>query len=351
MLQIPLSPRLLVAATMLPIACGLTACGGDDSPAAVVADTPKTITVENCGTPVEFRLPIDRMVVTSNSTNYTTLLKIGAADRIAAAQINPGTAKVLAGMYGPEIEQVERLTAPISLEAVVAKRPDVLVGSYSGLFAGSSGVTEAKARSKGIQPYVISDSCRQDPTRKGSKLGVMGPWDAVRTDLENYGRLTEREREAAAARKELDERLARLEQAPSPARKPKVLLFDSGTKALYTSGRKGSPQGIIEAAGGENVFASEDTTWFEASWERVAAAKPDVVVILDYRSDDPKEIEQKRATLVRRAGLKDLPVIREERIVVLPLTLFMSGYANIDAAERLRDELERLELVPRRDDA
>ncbi|MGX6449310.1 ABC transporter substrate-binding protein [Patulibacter sp. S7RM1-6] len=338
-----------MAATLL--ASALAGCGAADERPAAGTTTRSTsaITVENCGERRTLATPARRIVATSNSANVGTLLRIGAVDRLAAVTLAKGNDRVMRELYGDGIERVPRLKSPISMEAVLAKRPDLLIGSYSGLFAGGTGVTVEGTERRGILPYVISDSCRQDPAAgEASKLGTMDPWDAVRTDLRNYGALTGNVERAAEARTELDRRLAALRSAPRAARAPKVLLFDSGTKDLYTSGRNGPPQGIIEAAGGQNVFADQDTTWFRASWERVASAKPDAIVVMDYRSGEPGEVQQKLRTLRARAGLKDLPVVRRNRIVVLPLALFTSGYPNIDAAERVRDALERFGLVPAR---
>lgn len=335
-------------------ALGLGACGSSDDrtpPAAsTTTGTSGPVALENCGERRTFPGVARRIVATSNSANVGTLLRLGAVDQLAAVTLTRGNDPLMRELYGTGIERVPRLTSPISMEAILAKRPDVLVGSYSGFFAGSTGVTVERAEQRGVAPYVISDSCRQDPAAgKASKLGTMDPWDAVRADVANYGRLTGHEAEAREAREELDRRLAALRAAPRGTRAPKVLLFDSGTTDLYTSGRNGPPQGIIEAAGGENIFADQDTTWFNASWERVAAAKPDAVVVMDYRSGEPGEVAQKLRTLRARPGLQDLPVIREDRVVALPLALFTSGFPNIEAAERVRDALERFGLVPARE--
>lgn len=345
--------RLRPSLPLAALAVALAGCGGGDDAARPAAATTTTaaptgaVAVENCGVRRTVTQPVRRIVATSNSANVGTLLRIGAVDRLAAVSLAPGNDAVMRRLYGDGIERIPRLTSPISMEAVLGKRPDLLIGSYSGLFAGSSGVTVERTAERGVTPYVISDSCRQDPAAgERSKLGTMDPWDAVRTDLRNYGALTGHATEAARARAELDRRLGALRTAPRPARAPKVLLFDSGTKDLYTSGRNGPPQGIIEAAGGENVFAGQDTTWFQASWESAAAAKPDAIVVMDYRSGEAGEVEQKLRTLRSRAGLRDLPVVRRDRIVVLPLALFTSGYPNIEAAEQVRGALERFGLVP-----
>lgn len=194
---------------------------------------------------------------------------------------------------------------------------------------------------------MISDSCRQDPAAgTSSKLGTMDPWDAVRADTANYAALTGHEDEASAALDELESRLAELKAAPVAAAPPKVLLFDSGTDELYTSGHNGPPQGILEAAGAKNVFEGEDTTWFKASWEAVAETQPDAIVVMDYRSDDPNEVQAKLETIRAQASLKDSPAVKENRIIVLPLAMFTSGYPNIEAAEQIRIGLEGMGLLP-----
>jgi iron complex transport system substrate-binding protein len=339
----------VTALSMMLSACGTSgpSASSNSSSSAGSSSTAARITVTNCGKKVSYDHRADRIVATSNSANIGTLMKIGAVDDLAAVSLKKGNDAVMTALYGPGIEKVQRLDSPISMESIVATSPNLLIGSYSGLFAGASGVTQETAAQKGIPTYVISDSCRQDPSAgASSKLGTMGPWDAVRTDLANYGELTGHQKQAAAARTELDGQLDALEKAPKAKAKPKVLLFDSGTDQLYTSGHNGPPQGIIDAAGGENVFASQDTTWFKASWESVAQTKPDVIVVMDYRQGDPNEVANKVATINKQAALTKLDVVKKNRIIVLPLALFTSGYPNIEAAVQLRLGMEKLGLEP-----
>lgn len=344
--------RLFVAVSAGLLVLG--ACGSTDNSSTHtgVDENPAsgTVTLTNCDVELTYDTPVERIVATSNSANIGTLLRIGAVDQLQAVALSEGNNAVMTSLFGPGIEDVPRLQTPISLEAIVAEDPDLLIGSYSGLFAGSTGVTVEAANEQDIDTYVISDSCRQDPDEgSSSALGTMDPWDAVRADLENYGALTGNEDEAAAALDEFNDRLAALADAPQPDEAPRILLFDSGTDDIFTSGRNGPPQGIIEAAGGENIFDSEDTTWFRASWEAVAQAEPDAIVVMDYRSDDTNEVDSKLATLRDQPSLSSLPVIDEDRIIVLPLALFTSGYGNIEAAEQVRAGLERLGLLPQSD--
>ena len=330
----PHKPVLAAQAALLSIL--LVGCSQPPAPTTASPEATGSgqgsVQLTNCGEEKTYDTPVERIVATSNSSNVGTLLDVGAVDQIAAMSLNENNDEVFQQLYGVDVSAIPRLQSPIPLESIVAKNPDLLIGSYSGLFAGSSGVTPEVANANGIPTYVISDSCRQDPTDPGSKLGVMGPWDAVRTDLANYGELTGHQQQAEERIADLNARLDALDAAPRPEAAPKVLLFDSGTDDLYTSGGNGAPQGIIEKAGGQNIFADQDTTWFHASWESVAQAQPDVIVIMDYRSGNADEVTTKLDTLRNQEGLKNLPVIEQNRIIVLPLALFTSGSPNIAAA-------------------
>lgn len=79
------------------------------------------------------------------------------------------------------------------------------------------------------------------------------------------------------------------------------------------------------------------------SWERLAAAKPDAILFVDY---PPQTFQQKVRILREHAATKDLAAVRQERFLSLPYALWTSGPLNIDAAEQIRQALERWNLVP-----
>lgn len=303
-----------------------------------------SVTLENCGTKVTYDLPIEKVVATSNGANIGTILRVGGLDKLAAVTLNANNDAVMESMFGPGIAGVPHLDGTITMETVLGKQADLVVGSYSGLFKGASGVTPESLGQNGIGAYVISDSCRQG-TAQDAPMGTMGPWDALRADVANYGSLFGTQDEATEAATELDTRLDRLEQAPQPDTAPKVLIYDSGEEDLYTSGGNGAPNGIIDAAGGTNVFADVDNTWFRASWETVAGAEPDVIVIMDYKKSSD-EVQGKIDAIKAREGLRDLDAVKQNRFVVLPLAMFTSGFPNIYGAEQLRGKLEEFALVP-----
>ncbi|YCN54063.1 ABC transporter substrate-binding protein [Rhodococcus erythropolis] len=223
----------VVAATALLTVAGCSAT----APVDEAADK-TSVTLENCGTESTFQLPIENVVATSNAANIGTILRVGGLDRLAAVVLNTNNDAIMESMFGPGIADVPHLDGTITMETILGKQADLVVGSYSGLFKGASGVTPESLQSNNIDAYVISDSCRQSAAAD-SALGTMGPWDALRADVTNYGKLFGTEDTAAEALTEFDSRLARLESAPDAADKPKVLIYDSGEEDLYTSGGNG----------------------------------------------------------------------------------------------------------------
>lgn len=333
---------------LAPVSAALVVAGCSATPPTDEAQGATKVTVTNCGLEKKYSLPITKVLATSNSANIGTVLKVGGLDKLAAVSLNTDNDAVMTSMFGPGIEKVKHLassSSSITMETVLGAGADLVIGSYSGLFKGATGVTPQALESKGIASYTISDSCRQSDA-ENSAMGTMDPWDALRADITNYGKLFQTESTATTALAELNSRLSELRAAPKAATAPRVLIYDSGEEDLYTSGRNGAPNGIIDAAGGTNVFGTVDNTWFRASWETVAAANPDVIVVMDYRKGGD-EVPAKLAAIKARAGLKDSAAVRNDRFVVLPLAMFTSGYPNIYGAQLVRKALEGYGLVPK----
>jgi iron complex transport system substrate-binding protein len=222
---------------------------------------------------------------------------------------------------------------------VVAAGPDVVVAGWNYGFSESTAVTPQTLGERGIGAYVLSESCRQaDGTR-----GTMDPWEAVRTDLTNLGAITGHADTAAAVVADTDTRLAALAAAPQPEQEPVVFVFDSGTDAIFSSGGLGGPQAIIDAAGGRNALVDLRDTWTEVSWERLATARPDLIVFVDYPGQTLAQKQQVRPAPPPRPTRRGGP---PRRYLHLPYAMWTSGPLNVDAAEHLRRGLETYALVP-----
>ncbi len=311
-----------------------TACGADRSAAG-------NLTLTNCGEQVRFPAPAQRLFV--NDTNMIAMtLALGAQDAVAAVAGLPQDIDTLRRHYGGAVDRLHSVasTSP-SRETVLAQRPDVMVAGWNYGYSEATDLTPDTLRASGIAPYILTESCR--PHAGQRRRGTTEPWTALRTDLSNLGAITGRSDRANALNAEIDTRLRRLRAAPRAATPPTLFVFDTASETIFSSGRFGGPQAVLEAAGARNALDDVADTWTTVSWERLATADPDAIVFVDYPG---QTFAQKVDALRGKPGINRLRAVTEQRFVNLPYVLWTSGPLNIDAAEQVRAQLEQWNMLP-----
>lgn len=320
-----------LAATALAVT--LAGCGTAQPPAA------GDLTVRNCDAEVSFPAPAQRMFVNDGNL-ISMVLALGAQAQVTAVSSIQRDADTLRRHYGDVVDSLNSVAPEYpSRETVLAQRPDVMVAGWSYGYDDAKNLTPDSLRKDGVAAYVLTESCRSGEHSRG----IVEPWTALRTDLTNLGAITGREDRATELTADLDTRLAALAAAPRPERAPKIFLFDSASDTVYSSGKFGAPQAILEAAGARNVLGDVEDTWTRVSWERLAASNPDAIMFVDY---PPQTFEEKVNLLRAKPGINQLPAVVEGRFLNLPYALWTSGPLNIDAAEQIRKQLEAWNLVP-----
>lgn len=322
---------LLLAGSLL-----LTACAGKQP----AEQERQEITVTNCGKQATFPAPAKRVYV-NDGNMISMVLALEAQQRVAGISSLGDDRDVLGKAYGKEVVEDLPVATPDypNLENVIAQRPDTMVAGWNYGYSEKDNLTPKLLAQHDIAAYILTESCRQDSGARGTTP----PWEALRTDLANLGRITGHERQATRVVKDINRRLAALRSAPQAQDPPTVFLFDSGGKSVLSSGSFGGPQAIIDAAGAHNALADVSDTWVPVSWERIVAAQPDLIAFVDY----PGQTFKEKVSLLRsNPSTRDLPAVQEGRFLNLPYASWTSGPLNIDAAEYLRKELEKEELVP-----
>ena len=324
----------LAAVGMLLAGCG---SGGEGSAGGGSGE----VTVTNCDAEESFPSPAERMYV--NDGNMTSmLLSLGAQEQIEMVVGLERHREVLSTVYGKDI--IDDLPdagkdTSISLEHVIAQKPDVVVAGWNYGYTEENNLTPDGLKEHAIAPYTLSESCRQEDGARGT----MPPWEALYADMKNLGEITGREDEADEVVADVKDRLEALEQAPQAKEAPNVFLLDNAGKDVLTSGSFGGPQAVIEAAGAESGTADVEDTWTRVSWERLVRSEPDYFAFVDYPA---QSYEDKVEALKSNPATKNLQAVKEERFLNLPYATWTSGPLNIDAAEQLRKGLEEHELVP-----
>ncbi|WP_233195609.1 ABC transporter substrate-binding protein [Corynebacterium sp. 13CS0277] len=315
----------------------LVACGSDAG--SEQAASAETVTVTNCGEELTF--PKTERMFINDGNNIAIALSAGARDQIKDVAYLK-SADLLSEKYGADvISSLHEVSEEYpSFEQIVAASPQVYFAGYGYGLDEGKGITPDTLAEQGIATYQLTEACR----KAGSEArGTIDPWEAVLIDIENIGAITGHEDVAAAAIEEQKSRLQAVTSAPKPEHTPVGFVFDTGTDTVFTSGKFGAPNAILEAAGATNAAADVDDTWVNVSWEKLAASAPDFFVFVDYPG---QTFEEKVAQLRSNPATKDLPAVKENRFINLPYAMWTSGPLNVDAAEQLRVALEHLGLAP-----
>ncbi|NYG58242.1 iron complex transport system substrate-binding protein [Nocardioides daedukensis] len=276
--------RTVVALTSLCLA--LSGCGlvKDDDSASVKGDGYYPVTVENCGASVTIRSEPERLVLLKNS-DVPILDALGVLDRtVAKAGAFPS------GYYddvtAAALEEVPSLTSKsdasghlqISKEVVIGAEPDLVFGEVENL-------SRETLREVRIDLLENPGLCGEGLTDPG--------FDDVHAQIALLGKVFNREAEATRAVARMEAEVSALEgrAANMPARTAAVLYPTIAGGTTYAYGARSMAHPQLEAAGFENVFASQRERVFEVSMETLLAKNPDVLILL-HPNGDPKKVEQ-----------------------------------------------------------
>ena len=235
------------AATWLTLPLiALSACSSPSQPttsSSGSAEGSGQVTVTNCGKDLTLPSTAKKMYV--NDGNIIALaLAAGGAKEITAVSSMGRDVPILKAKYGAEtIDGLNDVSKEYpTLESVLANTPDLMVAGWNYGFSEEK-ITPDILSEKGIPSYLLTESCRQGDT---TKRGIVDPWEAVRTDITNLGTITGHSDVATAAVDDMDTRLKAVQGAAQPEKKPVVFVFDSVKDNVFTSGKYGAPQAIIE---------------------------------------------------------------------------------------------------------
>lgn len=317
-------PPILLMMTGV-LAVSVTGCGAKIQPSA--GSRTSSVTITNCGQQVTYPRP--QRPVAYDVSAVEKMFALGLAGQMRGYVMNTLFDSAIAGSpWRDDYARVPRLgTGRISKEIVVAANADWVMSYWGGGFSDDRGITPKLLEQVGIHSYVQTESC----FGYGDKVPVP-PLESVYLDLTNLGQIFGVEDRAESLVTELRGRVEKLRESnPSDAKPARVFVYDSGTDQPFTSGGYASPNDIIAAAGGRNVFDTVDKGWTTVGWESVVAANPEVIIIVDY-GDQP--VADKRAFLESNPALRSVPAVRQDHYFVLNYGEAVSGPRNVSAAEK-----------------
>lgn len=309
---------------------GLTVAGcsrGDASDRDSAAEPfAEPVTITNCERESTYDAPPQR-IVTMNDHVTETLIQIGAGDRIV-------------GMgYGeqddvlPEVEDQFNAIPSLaeqypSWEQIVDLDPDLVVGGMSSAFNEKEGRSRDALEAEGIDTFLFSEYCGEgfpDLSIFEKDLDQLGSILAVE---EAARQLTDRiTGDIVEVRETLDS--AGVDGTPT-------FFYDSGEAVPMTIGGVGVGQLIGEYAAADNIFTEGEKPYFKTTWEVLGERQPEAIVVLDYGATSA---EDKIDYLRNQPIMSTTPAIRENRIVVVPLSDFFESSRMTTSVETIAREL------------
>ncbi len=289
------------------------------------------VTVDNCGSPLVFAEKPERLVV--HDINMSEMaFALGLQDQIVGVTGITGWYKTSPDFDAARGDIPELAPKYPSVENLVAADPDLFIaGWYYGMKPGGD-VTPDTLAPFGIQTLVLTESCvHLDKTRPEASM------DLLFGDMLRLGQVMHVEDKANALVADWTAQLDAIQAKTADQHKPRVFLLDGPADAPFTAGKFAIPDAMITAAGGDSVTHDLDTSWGRSSWEAVAAANPEFLVLLDYQTGNGAADTFK--FLQDHPLMAHTDAVKNARWIGLRYEELTPGPANIAAIEKLAQAL------------
>ena len=285
------------------------------------------VSVRNCDTTLTFNKAPERMVV--HDINMSEMVfALGLQDHMVGVTGISGWYKTSVS-FNKLLGDIPELAPKYpSLENLAAANPDLFfAGWYYGMKPGGD-VTPDTLKPLGIQTVILTESCVH-----ANKKRPQASMDLLFDDMLRLGKIFGKKAEAKAIVVGWRARLAKIRAAVGARKGPRVFLYDSGDDQPFTAGKFAIIDAMIEAAGGTNVMGDMDTSWGRTSWESVAAANPEFLILLDYQSGGGAKGLLK--FLRQHPVMAETEAVKQGKYVALRYEELTPGPANVNAIEKM----------------
>ena len=291
------------------------------------------VTVDNCGETLTVEETPERLVV--HDMNMTEMaFALGLQDKIVGLTGITGWYKTSPTFDEARGDIPELAPKYPTVENLVGASPALFfAGWYYGMKPGGE-VTPDTLEPFGIQTMVLTESCVH--LHDNRPVATM---DLLFDDVMRLGQVMDVSAKAEELVTGWKDQLSAIEAKTADQAKPRVFLLDGPADAPFTAGKYAIPDAMITAAGGTNVTHALDTSWGRTSWEAVAAANPEFLVLLDYQTGNGAADTFK--FLQEHPVMSGVDAVKNERWIGLRYEELTPGPANIDAIEKLAAAMRR----------
>lgn len=306
----------------------LVACGAEET--GQEASGGDTVTIENCGNTWELTESPERVTLL-NAPAVPTLDALGVLDR-AVAKAGAFPEPYYSDEVNEALAEVDTISdqldggghLQISLEAVVATDPDLIIGSTDSITSDTISGRDTVL----VQEPVLCGAAEGDAT-----------WEDVNDHVDLYAEIFREQEAGEEFKAELQQQVEEIEASvPQDEDRSIAVLWPTvGGGVTYAYGTGSMSNQLAESAGLENVFADQSDRVFEVNAEQIVAREPDVILAL-YSEGDPEAVAQAIRDL---NGAEAIPAVADDQILPMLLNFAEAPSSlNVDGLEQLIEYLE-----------
>lgn len=294
---------VLVSATLLLSGCGTTA------PVVVSGET-----IDNCGVPLDISEPVRRAVTTEQGAT-DTLLALGQSANMA------GTSHLKDAVlpeYQREYESIPVLSDSIATaEQIRNADADFIYAPFASVFSADQSGTRQEWQELGVRTFVTNTQCPDYGDNADKSY-----FELLAKDFQELGVLFDAADNAAGLTRHQQQMVSSAAEVQEPAAEGKTVafLYSVYEGAPYIAGGTGIAQEMSELLGLQNVFADVPEEWPEISWEAIAEADPDYLVLADLpgRGAPGDPYRDKIEMMREHPAMSHTRAVREGNFIVVP---------------------------------
>ena len=323
----------LAAVLLVPV---LTSCSPPAAQEDVQAEREgATVHLENCGVAYDVATPVNRAVTTEQGATDTLLL-LGAANQIAGTghqKDAPPTG------YEEVAADLQALSPSVpTAEQIRAVDADFIYSPFDSVWTPDSVGTRQEWQALGVATYQSNTQCPNNAGNQGKSQ-----FELLERDFAELGSIFGRQEEA---RKLIEQQRASLNTARE-SKAPKgttfVLLYSTIGGQPYVAGGTSIVSEMGDAVGMTNAFEDVGEEWPQVSWEAIAEANPDVIILADLpvRGKPGDRWEDKVESLQNTPGTSELEAVRNHRYIVVNAVDTSAGGRAYQAVDAIADAVRQ----------
>ena len=259
--------------------------GPKENPGQDSGQEAKTI-VDPAGNEIELPEKIDSVVSLGPSTTEV-LVELGIKDKIVATDT-----------YSADVEGLDAELAKIDMmnldaEELIALKPDIVLATG-----------------------MVKKGDDSDPLEQVGKAGITVVYiassdtiEGIYNDIDFLGKLLAAEDKGKEIVDNLKDKIAEYKAIGDSIEDKKTVYFEIGSEpSLYSFGKGGFINDMIELVGGENIFASKEDSWLTVSEEEIINENPDVIITNETYLEDPT------GAIKNRSGWDAIKAVKDDQV-------------------------------------